>query len=553
MLQRRVLSLWFPRLAAERCLRLDRGLPTGPFAIAGDIGNAQVLTSLSAEAEAAGLQRGQPLRDARAMCPDLVTRLANPRLDAAFLTALRRWAGKFSPWVAEEAPDALVIDLTGCAHLFGGEEALLASVLGECDDLGLTVHGGIADTLGAAWALARFSGGGADGGGRSGDDIMQEARATRSRAARRRHWERGGPAPSFVGEKRAERLPIAPPGQTRSALANLPVAALRLDEPTLALLKRLGLRTIGDLAGQPRAALGRRFGRSLVRRLDQAHGVEPEPVNPARPPARFVVRLTLPEPIGLESDIAAAIDRLLPALEAKLRGAGRGARRLRLECHRADHTMQWVDVGLARPSADPERLRPLLVMKISEIDAGFGIERVRLAASVTEPVHAEQHRGHAEAAADGAERKGGGVGLDDLLGRIGARIGLETITRLTPGDSHIPEKAAQVLAAAWSEPGGRWEAPPVLRPIEIWRPELVTAPEVPHLPTEFRWRGQTFEPARAVGPERIAPEWWLDEPDWRTGVRDYWRVTTLSGERLWLYFAHGAAMSAGWFCHGRFA
>ena len=554
MLQRRILSLWFPRLAAERCLRLDRGLPVGPFAIAGDIGNAQVLTSLSTEAEAAGLQRDQPLRDARAMCPDLVTRLANPRLDAAFLTALRRWAGKFSPWVAEEAPESLVIDLTGCAHLFGGEEALLESVIEECSDLGLTVHGGIADTLGAAWALARYSGASNGSGGRSGDDIMQEARATRSRAAKRRHWERGGPAPAPTDRGRVRRLPIAPPGQTRSALAPLPVAALRLDEATLGMLRRLGLRTVGDLAGQPRAALGRRFGRLLVQRLDQAHGVEPEPVSPARPPARFVVRLTLPEPIGLESDIAAALDRLLPAMEKKLRAAGRGARRVRLECHRADHTMQWIEVGLARPAADPDRLRPLLLMKIPEIDAGFGIERVRLAAPVTEPVHAEQHRGHAEAAADGAHRNtpGGSIGVDDLLGRIGVRIGLEAITRMTPGDSHIPEKAALTLAAAWSEPAEGWSPPPVVRPIEIWTPELVTAPEVPHVPARFRWRGRSFEATSAVGPERIAPEWWLDEPDWRTGVRDYWRITTASGEKLWLYFAHGAALSGGWFCQGRF-
>ena len=113
---RRILSLWFPRLSAERCLRLNRGLPQGPFAVVGDVNNAQLLTSLSCEAEAAGLRRGQPLRDARAMCPDLVTRLANPRLDALFLQVLRRWAGKFSPWVGEEPPESLVIDLTGCAH-----------------------------------------------------------------------------------------------------------------------------------------------------------------------------------------------------------------------------------------------------------------------------------------------------------------------------------------------------------------------------------------------------------------------------------------------------
>lgn len=551
MPRRRILSLWFPRLAAERCLRQQRrGLLPAPFAVVGEERNAQVLASLSVEASAAGLTRGQPLRDARAMCPELETRLANPGLDAAFLTVLRRWAGKFSPWVAEEPPESLMIDLTGCAHLFGGEEQLIETVMQDCADLELTVQAGIADTAGAAWALARYAGGQA-GAVRSGDDIAQEARATRSRAARRRHWERGGPAPGHVPPPR-EALRIAAPGQTRTALAPLPVAALRLLPETVETLARLGLRQIGDLSGQPRAPLARRFGRHLVQRLDQALGVEPEPITPARPPDHFVTRLTLPDPIGLTEDIIAALDRLLPPLGDKLNTAGRGVRRLRVECYRADHTMQAVEVGLARPSANPERMRPLLVMKLDEIDAGFGIDRVRLIAAVTEPVHATQHSGHAAAAARGMERLTAGVGLDDLIGRIGARVGLERITRLHPGDSHIPEKTSKPLAAAWSEPAIDWPQTTSPRPIELWRPEIVAAEAVPTLPASFRWRNRLFETRAATGPERIAPEWWLDEPDWRTGQRDYWRVTTRTGERLWLYFAHGGALSPGWFCHGSF-
>ncbi len=547
---RRILSLWFPRLGAERCLRQDRGLAPRPFAVVGDVQNAQVLVSLSAEAEEAGLQRGQPLRDARAMCPALDTRLQNPGLDASFLALLRRWAGKFSPWVSEEPPESLVLDLTGCAHLFGGEEALLAEVEADCGALGLTVRVGIADTVGAAWALARFAGGAA-AVARSGDDIAQEARATRSRAAKRRHWVKGGAAPQQkVPTNAADR--IAAPGQMRTALANLPVAALRLDDSTVATLARLGLRQVGDLAGQPRAALARRFGRRLVQRLDQALGVEPEPVSPARPELSFATRLTLPEPIGLEDDIAAALDRLLPPLAEKLIAKGRGARRVRMECHRADHTMQAVEVGLARPSANPDRIRPLLMMKVGEVDAGFGIDMIRLEARATEPVHAHQHRGHAEAAADGATRLKGTPAMDDLLGRIGARVGLESITRFHPADSHIPEKACHSVAAAWSEPADHWPKPPAPRPVELWRPEIVNADETPHLPATFRWRNRQFETLAGIGPERISPEWWLDDPDWRTGVRDYWRVTTKSGERLWLYFAHGGTMSAGWFCQGSF-
>lgn len=551
MKHRRILSLWFPRLGAERLLRQHRGLILTPFAVAEDRGNMQVLSSLSASAEAQGLSRGQPLRDARASCPDLTTRLRNPRAEEMFLGSLRRWAGKYSPWVAEEGREALIIDLTGCAHLFGGEEALLAQVEADCEDLGLTVHAGIADTAGAAWALARFANQPTPLA-RTGDAIDQEAYATRTRAVKRRNWERGGPAPKLMppGNRQAR---IAPPGQTRTALAALPIAALRLDESTVTDLMRLGIRRVEDLSGQPRAALARRFGKLLVQRLDQAMGVEPEPISPARPPMRFAVRLTLPDPIGLEDDIAAALDRLLPRLSETLRAKGRGARRVQMSCFRADHTMQWIEVGLARPSADPDRIRPLLRLKLTEMDAGFGIDCVRLEATVTEPLHAQQHRGHMDAAQDVASRLSNNTGLDDLIGRVGARIGLETITRLHPADSHIPEKTSKVMAAAWSEPVHDWPAPQTPRPLLLWRPEIVTAPERPEPPLAFRWRGRSFETRAASGPERIAPEWWLDEPDWRSGVRDYWRVSTQSGEKLWLYFAHGAGLSAGWFCQGSFA
>jgi len=552
MPQRRILSLWFPRLAAERAVRQGQGMPGVPFAIVGEQKNAQVLVSLSIEAEQSGLRHGQPLRDARAMCPDLQTKLQNAALDRAFLTVLRRWAGKFSPWVSEEEPDALAIDLTGCAHLFGGEEALIAQVEDECLVLGLTVCAGLADTVGAAWALARYAGGPV-GNVRSGDDIAQEARATRSRAVKRRHWERGGPAPA-TRTTSLNKARVAPPGQLRIALGGLPVAALRIDPDAVAMLNRLGLRRVSDLAGQPRAALARRFGRHLVHRLDQALGVEPEPVNPARPPVHFAIRLTLPDPVGQTEDIAAALDRLLPALGDKLRSAGQGARQVRLECHRSDHTMGWIEVGLARPSAEADRIRPLLMMKADEIEAGFGIDMIRLIATVTEPVHAYQHRGHGEAASDGATRLRRGAGMEDLMGRIGARVGLEAITRMHPADSHIPEKTAKLLAAAWSEPAETWPRPPAPRPLELWRPEIVTVPDdvSATLPATFRWRGLFLETRGALGPERIAPEWWLDDPDWRTGVRDYWRVTTRTGERLWLYFAHGGTQSPGWFCHGSF-
>lgn len=545
---RRILSLWFPRLGAERLLREMRGLLPAAFAVVGDEANRQVLTSLGEGAEALGLYRGQPLRDARAMCPALVTAARNPRAEALFLTALRRWAGKFSPRVGEEPPEGLVIDLSGAAHLFGGEEGVLQAVSEDCADLGLTVEAGIADTVGAAWGLARHAGRGPVSL-RNGDAIDQEARATRSRAAKR-HWVRGGTPPLPVAPP-VPRARIAAPGQVRQALAPLPLAALRLDEETLAGLARLGLRHVGDIIGMPRAALSRRFGLGPVRRLDQALGLETEPVSPARPPLHFAVRLTLPDPIGLAEDIMAGIDRLLPALSDRLRAKGRGARRVRLQLFRADQSMQEIELGLARPSAEADQLRPLILLKMTEIDPGFGIDMIRIEAHVTEPVHARQHRGPLDPAG-AAERTGEGAALDILISKLGARIGLEAITRLHPGDSHIPEKTARVMHAAWSEPAGDWPPPPRPRPLVIFRPEPVQAPEDPMIPARFRWRRRDLVTASATGPERIAPEWWLDEPEWRSGTRDYWRVETETGERLWLYYAHGGTMSGGWFCQGTF-
>ncbi|MEL6736554.1 MAG: DNA polymerase Y family protein, partial [Pseudomonadota bacterium] len=389
------------------------------------------------------------------------------------------------------------------------------------------------------------------GASRSGDDIDQEAYATRAKAGKRRNWERGGAAPK-VTLLRAASHRIAPVGKTHSAIGALPVAALRLPDASIAELNRLGLRRISDLAGQPRAGLARRFGQVLVTRLDQALGMAPEPISPAKPPLHFACRLTLPDPIGLESDILAGIDRLLAQLECRLTEKGRGARKLRFEAYRSDGSMQSVDVALARPSANPDRIRPLLTMKVGDIDAGYGIDMLRIEATLTEPQHSTQHKGHVDAGDAAQDQLNTNIGLDDLIGRLGARVGLDAITREHPSSSHLPEKASQTLAAAWSEACFDWPKFARTRPLMIWPPEPVHGDGAPFPPEIFRWRSRDMSLLDASGPERIAPEWWLDEPNWRSGTRDYWRVRVSSGETLWLYYAHGATLSDGWFCHGQF-
>ena len=542
---RRILALWFPRLGAERILRRARGTITAPLAVVRETGNLQVLASLSEEASAAGLSAGQPLRDALAMCSGLLTEKENAPAEAAFLGHLQRWAGKLSPWVSTTGPAGLFVDLTGASHLFGGEEGVIDIVETDCARFGLTVQLGVADTPGAAWALARYAGQG-PATTRSGDAIDQEAYATRARAVKRRNWERGGPAPKVVA-LRSRQARVATPGQTRQAIGTLPVAALRLAEETVTELNRVGLRRIEDVLNQPRAPLIRRYGQLLGQRIDQALGLLNEPISPAKPPPRFACRMTLPEPIGLESDVEEAVDRMLPTLGKRLADAGRGARRLRLEAYRADGTSQAVEVGLARPSSLPDRMRPLLKMKITELDAGFGIDLLRLTAPVTEPVRPEQRR---HLPGDSAPEAFSDI--DDLMGRISARIGTEAVTRRHPGNSHIPEKTALTLAAAYSDPAMDWPQGHPPRPLTLFPVELVDAPELPAMPARFKWRGRWFDTHTARGPERIAPEWWLDERAWRTGTRDYWHVVTKQGERLWLYFAHGGTQSGGWFCQGQF-
>ncbi|KIC49887.1 DNA polymerase Y family protein [Tateyamaria sp. ANG-S1] len=552
MPNRRILSIWFPRLGAERLIRRQPVLADQPVAVVEEQQNMQVITALNGVAQADGLQVGQPVRDAHAMCLRLLTFPRSMQEEKRFLEALQRWAGKFSPWVAPEDGDALVIDLTGCAHLFGGERELMQVVQDDCTDLGLSVLLGLADTRGAAWALARYAGKAA-GSDRSGDSIDQEARATRSRAGKRRHWTKGGAAPA-VTMQATDIKRIAPPGQTYGALSPLPIAALRLDAEMTAQLGRLGLRRVGDLLGQPRAGLARRFGRGLVMRLDQAMGSAPEPVSPAKPPDHFAVRMTLPDPIGLAEDVMAAIDRTLPRLCKILEDKGKGARRVMLQAYRSDHAVEVVEIGLARPTHDPHRIRPLLEMKIEEIDAGFGIDMIRVLATLVEPVHDVMTVGHREAGAAVQARLNNANAMDDLIGRLGARVGLDSIRRFEPADSHIPEKSHKIMSAAWSKPHeGPWPMPTNPRPLLLWHPEPVQAPNTPKLPENFRWRGMNLTRHRAIGPERIAPEWWLDDPNWRSGTRDYWVTDTTDGQRLWLFYAHGGAMSAGWFCHGSFA
>ncbi|MDO5706651.1 MAG: DNA polymerase Y family protein [Paracoccus sp. (in: a-proteobacteria)] len=484
---RRLLSIWFPRLASDLALR--RRPVDGPFALILRAGQADHLHCLNAAASAQGLYAGMPLADARAICPELVTHPADLVAQAAGLTGLRRWAGRYAPLVARDGADGLLADITGAAHLFGGEAGLRDDLQGRLARLGMTAQSAIAGTRGAAHAVARH------GGGIAGDDLEQ-------------------------------------------AVAVLPVAALRIDHDSATGLARLGLVRIGDLMAQPRAPLARRFGAGLMLRLDQMLGRQPEPISPEADPTHFGVRMTLPEPIGLQSDVMAGLMRLLERLCAHLARHQCGARRLSLELRRVDRASVTVQIGLARPMRDPAQIARLFARGIEDVDAGFGIDAMRLAALVTEPMVPEQIDGEKQ---DDA--------LADLISRLGNRIGFDRVLRMQPADSLIPERSFTLMQAAHSVPATGWPKGGPPRPILIFPPEPVAGVQG-HPPETFRWRRMDLTTHCATGPERIAPEWWGDDPAWRTGLRDYWRIDTRQGPRLWLF--HTPQVPA-WHCHGVFA
>ncbi|MCV6598782.1 MAG: DNA polymerase Y family protein [Mangrovicoccus sp.] len=489
---RRIVSLWFPRLAVDRVLRLRPH--EGPFALTLKQSNANRLYGVNAQAAGQGLQVGMSFSDARAFCPDLQSAPADLQADQRFLHLLRRWALRYCPWVGLEGADGLVLDITGAAHLMGGEAPLLADLRQRLERAGITPRLGLADTRGAAWALAHYGDGAGDALAVSGDML--------------------------------------------GALAPLPVAALRLDQNTDIALQRLGLRRIGDLAAAPRAPLTRRFGPGLLMRLDQALGHQPEQITPLAEPPHYGLRMTLPEPIGLVEDVMAGTERLLERLCAKLKAQEMGARRLCLSLGRVDHGMPQVELRLARPLRDPKRILPLFARGIGDVEAGFGIDRLRLEASVVEPLPAQQ-LSHMPGRRQDA--------LEDLITRIGTRIGLENVQRFLPADSHIPERSFTIAPVAYSAPehGWSWLRP---RPLSLFAPEPI-AGQGTRPPMRFRWRGMVLITARAIGPERIAPEWWFQDANWQSGLRDYWRVETQQGRRMWLFYT---PQNPGWFVQGEF-
>lgn len=437
--------------------------------------------------------------------PNLHVADADPGGDAEALERLAQWCLRYSPIVAVDPSDGLWIDATGVAHLFGGEPSLLADLIGRLSEGGLSTRAAVADTTGAAHALARFGAG---------------------------------------------NVIIVPEGATADALNPLPMAALRLNDGLLAELRRLGFERIEDLERTPRAPLALRFGSEIGRRLDQAFGRLQEPFDPIVPIDLISVNRPFAEPIGAPASLEQAIVMLVRLICDELASRDLGVRRLDLLFHRVDNTLQAIRIGTARPARDPKRLARLLSDHLETVDPGFGVERMTLTASLTEPLTPRQ--------ATSLIGKDATDDLSALVDLLANRIGPDRLFRARPVESDVPERSVRRVPAMALPRGEVW-------PTSLPRPTRLLAPPEPietmallpdHPLVSFTWRGARRRIAHADGPERIFGEWWKSEAE-VFAVRDYFQVEDEAGERFWIFRSgDGDNLSTGsqrWFLHGFFA
>jgi protein ImuB len=468
-------------------------------------GNRDLIAAACPDARALGIFPGMTLAKARVLVRGLDVRPADTAGDAAWLKRLGLFAARrWTPRAAVSGADGLWLDLTGVAHLFGGEAQMCRRILAFCRRLGFTARIAVAGSLGAAHALARF-------GGR----------------------------PLLLCPERGEADLLAP----------MPLAALRLEEEALSAARRLGLERIGELIFMPRAPLQRRFGETLLLRLDQALGVAPEPFEPIVPEEAPSVLLRFLEPIATAEAIAEASGEAVRRLVPLLSEAGLGVRRLVLICERVDTDVQAVFVSLARATRDGAHLHKLLCATIETIEPGFGIERLRLVATRVEPLAAQPVDGELAGA-----RPAGDLAM--LVDRLAARLGARRIYRLGAVESDLPERSVRAVGPLQKpESWPQWPRPVrLLHPPELV--EHVIAPLPDGAPARFRWRGRPYKVAAADGPERVYGEWWRGEAE-RAAIRDYFQVEDETGARFWLFRkGDGEDKATGdlsWHLHGVFA
>lgn len=472
------------------------------------IKNAIRIVAMEEDVRLSAMRLGQSLSDARAINPDLDSVQHDLHADMALLEQIARWCECYTPLVSIGGKYDLFLDITGCSHLFGGEHAMLEDMTTRLNAQGFCVRLAIADTAGAAWALACYG-----------------------------------------NEK------IALPDKHPELLEPLPLTALRLSRDEAVELAQVGFKTIGSLIDLPRAPITARFGDDVLRRLDQALGREDEVLSPLQPAAEFLYEKRLLEPVVHEDDIKATIGSLATSLVLDLEQRGLGIRKCRLQLFRSDGEITSLDVEASTPLRDAGRIAILFDERLTSLhdewDAGFGFDIIRLSILASDRLDAKQESLAAQNQPQDVTAH--------LIDRLSARMGADRVLAYQTNESHIPERQFNLAPAIHHKPKIELvqKREIAIRPILLFdRPEIADVmaeiPEGP--PIRFRWRKASYEVTRSEGPERIACEWWRDGRTANT--RDYFRVETSEGYRLWL-FRHGLyereTNMPKWYVHGMFA
>lgn len=497
---KRFVSIWFCHLSTDWFSLRQPHLKTVPFVLRASSHGRMIITAANAVAERKGIHKGMVLADARAIHPDLEVLDDKPDLADKLLNRIAEWCIRFTPAVAVDFPGGLLLDATGCSHLWGGDSSYVSEIIKKLNARGYHVRVAMADTIGVAWGIARF-----------GKNSL-----------------------------------IISTGQHIESMMHLPPEALRLEADVVERLHKLGLHQVKQFIRMPRSSLRRRFGQQFIMQLDMALGQQMETIQPVQPIEPFQERLPCLEPIVTATGIEFALRQLLETLCLRLQQEQKGLRIAQLKSYRVDGKVEQVDIRTNRPSHSVTHLFKLFETKLSTIEPALGIELF-----VLEAPRVEDHLPTQENMWEGS----GGledVRLSELLDRLTNKVGMEALHRYLPDEHYWPERSFKSTLSLEEKSTTEWRNDK-LRPLQLLQvPERieVTAPIPDYPPMVFRYKGKVHPIVRADGPERIEQEWWLQQGQ----HRDYYRVEDEDGHRYWLFrLGHYHDKTYQWFIHGFFA
>lgn len=496
----RFVSIWFRHLTTDWFTLRQPHLKNVPFVLRAPSHGRMIVMATNATAEIKGLSTGMVLADARAVIPDLQVLDDMPGLAPKLLKRIAEWCIRFTPVVAVDLPDGILLDATGCSHLWGGDLSYVSAIAKKLNNRGYDVRAAMADVPGVAWAVARFG---------------------------------------------KEPLVIAS-GKHIEALLPLPPEALRLEPEAIERLHKLGLHEIRQFINMPRSSLRRRFGQHLMMRLDMATGRQTEVIDPVQPAEPYQERLPCLEPITTATGIEIALKELLNTLCLRLLQKQKGLRAAIFKGYRVDGKIEQVNIATNRPSHNVNHLFKLFEIKLSTIEPALGIELFILEASSVEDHHPQQEKMW--------EQPGGleDIRLAELIDRLMSKAGTQAVHRYVPDEHYWPERSFKPASSLQENLAAVWRVDK-LRPLQLLlKPERieVTAPVPDYPPMLFRYKGKLHQIIRADGPERIEQEWWIQDGQ----HRDYYRVEDEDGHRYWLFRSgHYHDKTFQWFIHGFFA